>query len=116
MAKIEKVSNQLRRIGEGEAFSARNEYLGNRKMKSTFGFRRSAGEPQFEKVITFDFAGLSEEQLIGLCMYGLKVKVQSMLRALEPAAMLDANTLSSVNVLKDILSVVRLFGTTELLG
>ncbi|MGE5513715.1 MAG: hypothetical protein ACM31O_21005 [Bacteroidota bacterium] len=92
----------LRQIPAHEQFSPKNEFLGGRKVRATFSIRRSQDEPRYEKSIVFDFSGLSEEQLLELALYSVKVKAQAMLRALEPAKMLNPDSLSTIDVLKDI--------------
>ena len=95
-------TTQLRRIPDGEAFSSKNEFLGGKKVRSTFSLRRTQDEPRYEKTIMFDFSELSEKELLELALYSVKVKAQAMLRALDPAAMLNTESLSTVDVLKDI--------------
>ena len=55
----------------------------------------------------FDFTGVSEEQLHLLAMYGAKVKLQAILRALSPEVMLNAQTMSVVDVQKDLLDIEK---------
>lgn len=90
-------------IEDGKAFSATNEYLGDRKVKATFAIRRNESEPRFRKEIELDFSKVSDEQLIQLTMYGVKVRIQSLLRAMPAETMLHPDTLAKVDVLADII-------------
>ena len=99
MAKV----NQLQVIENGTSFSAVNKYLGDRKIEATFSIRRSEGEARYLKTSVIDFSSVSEEELLNLSMYAVKVKLQALMRALDPALMIDANTLSTVDVNRDIL-------------
>ncbi len=64
--------------------------------------RRDTKSPRYEKKL-FDFSGVSEEQLHLLARYGAKVKLQAILRASTPQVLLNAQTLSVVDVQKDLL-------------
>ncbi len=101
---------QIPIIAEDQAFSARNEYLGNRKVKAIFAIRRSEREPRYRKEIELDFSSVAEEQLIQLAMYACKVKVQALLRSMPPEQMLDADTLANVDVAKDLVEVSKKAG------
>ena len=90
-------------IEDGKAFSATNEYVGNKMVKAVFAIRRSESEPRFRKEMELDFSKVSDEQLIQLAMYGVKVKVQSLMRAMPVETMLHPDTLAKVDVLKDII-------------
>jgi hypothetical protein len=68
---------------------------------------RVTSQPRYEKESTFDFSRVSEEQLYLLAMYGAKVKVQAVLRAMSPEAMLNPKTLQRVDVLADVLEASR---------
>ena len=82
-------SPKLRVIPEAENFSAKTTYKGKGIIEATFALRRGEGQPRYEKDCTFDFSRVSEEQLYLLAMYGAKVKVQAVLRAMLPEAMLN---------------------------
>jgi len=99
--------HSLREIPAGENFSARTEYLGDRKVNAVFAIRRAEGKPRFEKQCLFDFSGVSEEQLYLLAMYGAKVKVQARLRDISEAEMLKPETLAEVDVLNDVIQAPR---------
>lgn len=103
-------TNQIPVIADDQAFSASNEYLGNRKVKATFAIRRSEREPRYRKEIELDFSNVTEEQLIQLGMYACKVKVQALLRNMPPDQMLDADTLAKVDVAKDLVEVPKKSG------
>src|SRR5262245_46836543 len=98
---------KLRLIPDAENFSARTVYKGKGIVEATFALRRGEGQPRYEKECTFDFSRLSEEQLHLLAMYGAKVKVQALLRAMSPEAMLSPKTLQRVDVLADVLEASR---------
>ena len=72
-----------------------------------FSIRRDTKSPRYEKKTLFDFSGVSEEQLHLLATYGAKVKLQAILRALSPEVMLNTQTLSVVDVQKDLLDVEK---------
>jgi len=93
----------LRVIPDGENFSAVTRYLGDKKVTATFSFRPHAKGTRYEKTSLFDFSNVSEEQLYLLAMYGVKVTVQHILRNLSPAEMVAKKTLSTVDVLKDVI-------------
>jgi hypothetical protein len=97
----------LRVIPEAENFSAKTLYKGKGIIEATFALRRGEGQPRYEKECIFDFSRVSEEQLYLLAMYGAKVKVQAVLRALSPEAMLNPKTLQRVDVLADVLESSR---------
>lgn len=99
---------QLHKIGDAEVFSPKDEFLPGKKVKSTFSFRRSKEAPRYQKVCIFDFSGVTEEQLIDLALYSVKVKTQSLLRNLSPEAALQPETLSTVSVLKDLIQGTKL--------
>lgn len=101
---------QIPMIAEDQAFSASNEYLGNRRVRATFAIRRSEREPRYRKEIELDFSSLAEEQLIQLAMYACKVKVQALLRNMPPEQMLDADTLATVDVAKDLVEASKKAG------
>jgi hypothetical protein len=100
-------SPKLRVIPEAENFSAKTLYKGKGIIEATFALRRGEGQPRYEKETTFDFSRVSEEQLYLLAMYGAKVKVQAVLRAMSPEAMLNPKTLQRVDVLADVLEASR---------
>jgi hypothetical protein len=100
-------SPKLRIIPEAENFSAKTLYKGKGIIEATFALRRGEGQPRYEKETTFDFSRVSEEQLYLLAMYGAKVKVQAVLRAMSPEAMLNPKTLQRVDVLADVLEASR---------
>ena len=91
-------------IENGQAFSATNEYIGNKKVKATFAIRRSETEPRYKKEMELDFSKVTDEQLIQLAMYACKVKIQSLLRAMPAETMLHPDTLARVDVLTDIIN------------
>jgi hypothetical protein len=97
----------LRVIPEAENFSAKTTYKGKGIVEATFALRRGEGQPRYEKETTFDFSRVTEEQLYLLAMYGAKVKVQAVLRAMSPEAMLNPKTLQRVDVLADVLEASR---------
>jgi hypothetical protein len=101
------MAKQLRQIGEVESFSNSVEFLAGKKVKSTFSFRRSAQDARYEKQITFDFSKLNEQQLMELALKAVQIKAQAMLRALDPAVMLDATVLTEIDVLKDVVSAEK---------
>lgn len=101
------ISPKLRVIPEAENFSAKTLYKGKGIIEATFALRRGEGQPRYEKESTFDFSRVSEEQLYLLAMYGAKVKVQAVLRAMSPEAMLNPKTLQRVDVLADVLEASR---------
>src|SRR5215510_12373044 len=103
-------ANQLRVIGNGETFSSTTRYTGSKKVEAMFSIRRDAKSPRFEKKTLFDFGGVSEEQLHLLAMYGAKVKLQAILRALSPEVMLNPATLAVVDVRKDLLDAEKASG------
>ena len=109
---IDKVTqaNQLRAIGNSETFSAVTKYIGPKKVEAVFSVRRDAKSPRYEKRTMFDFGGVSDEQLHLLAMYGAKVKLQAILRALSPDVMLNSQTLAVVDVQKDLLDVEKASG------
>jgi hypothetical protein len=82
---IDKViqANQLRVIGNSETFSAVTKYINPKKVDAVFSIRRAAKSPRYEKKTMFDFGSVSDEQLHLLAMYGAKVKLQAILRALS---------------------------------
>ncbi len=91
-------------IPDDASFSNSIEFVGNKKIKSTFSFRRNAESPRYAKEVTYDFSGLTEEQVLELAVRTIQIKVQAMLRALDPAVMLDASVLTEIDVLKDVLN------------
>lgn len=95
---------QLTQIPEDASFSNSLEFVGNKKIKSTFSFRRNAESPRYAKEIIYDFSGLSEQQVLELALRTVQIKVQAMLRALDPTVMLDASVLTEIEVLKDVLN------------
>ncbi len=99
----------LRAIPDAENFGARTAYKGKGKgiVEATFALRRGEGQPRYEKDCVFDFSKVSEEQLHLLAMYGAKVKVQALLRAMSQDAMLNPKTLQRVDVLADVLEASR---------
>ena len=98
---------KLRLIPDAENFSAKTVYKGKGIVEATFALRRGEGQPRYEKACVFDFSRVSEEQLHLLAMYGAKVKVQALLRAMSQEAMLNPKTLSTVDVLADVLEASR---------
>jgi hypothetical protein len=97
----------LRAIPDAENFGARTAYKGKGIVEATFALRRGEGQPRYEKDCVFDFSKVSEEQLHLLAMYGAKVKVQALLRAMSQDAMLNPKTLQRVDVLADVLEASR---------
>ncbi len=106
---IDKVTqaNQLRAIGNSETFSATTRYISPKKVEAVFSIRRDAKSPRYEKKTLFDFGGVSDAQLHLLAMYGAKVKLQAILRALSPEVMLNAQTMAVVDVQRDLLDVEK---------
>jgi hypothetical protein len=100
-------SPKLRVIPEAENFSAKTIYKGKGIIEATFALRRGEGQPRYEKECVFDFSRVTEEQLYLLAMYGAKVKVQAVLRAMSPEAMLNPKNLQRVDVLADVLEASR---------
>jgi hypothetical protein len=100
-------ANQLRVIGNNETFSATTKYVTPKKVEAVFSIRRDAKSSRYEKKTLFDFSGVSEEQLYLLAMYGAKVKLQAILRALSPQVMLNTQTMAVVDVQKDLLDVEK---------
>jgi hypothetical protein len=99
--------SQLREIKDGDQFSADTVYNGDKTVTGVFSIRRFAGGPRYEKRCIFDFSGVTEEQLYLLAMYGVKVKVQSLLRDMSEDVMLDPKTLSTVDVQVDVVEAER---------
>jgi len=99
----------LRLIPEGENFSTAEEVRGD-KVRAVFALRRHKNGPRYEKVVDYDFSGVTREQLILLSLYHVKVWTQRVLRATSPEDMLNPQTLSSVDVLQDIVQGVRRSG------
>lgn len=102
-------SQALRLIPEGENFSPGEVWEGD-QCTATFAVRRVRNGPRYEKVVTFDFSGVTREQLLELSMYHVKVWTQRVLRATKQEDMLNPNTLSTVAVLQDIVHGVRRSG------
>jgi hypothetical protein len=83
----------------------RLEHLGKRKVRSTYVWRAHKDAPKNTKTSTFDFSTVSDEQLIELAMYAVKVHVQAVLRNAanaQPDKPVDPKLLSDVNVLTDV--------------
>lgn len=78
-----------------------------KKVDAAFSIRRDAKSSRYEKKTMFDFGGVSHEQLHLLAMYGARVKLQAILRALSPEVKLSARTLSVVDGKKDLLDVEK---------
>jgi len=95
---------QITQIPEDASFSNSLEFLSGKKVKSTFSFRQNATSPRYAKEVTYDFSGLNERQLLELAVRTVQIKVQAMLRALDPAVMLDATVLTEVDVLRDVIN------------
>lgn len=95
---------QLTQIPEDASFSNSIEFVGNKKIKSTFSFRRNAESPRYAKEIVYDFSGLNENQVLELAVRTIQIKVQAMLRALDPTTMLDASILNEIDVLNDVVN------------
>ena len=100
-------SQTLRIIPETETFSPSTKYLGNRKIEAVFAIRRDSKGPRYEKRSLFDFSKVSDEQMHILAMYGAKVRVQAVLRTLSPDVMLNPETLSTIDVLGDVIEGER---------
>ena len=83
------------------------KYINPKKAEPVFSIRRDAKSPRYEKKTMFDFGGVSDEQRHLLAMYGAKVKLQAILRALSLEVKLSAQTLSVVDVKKDLLDVEK---------
>ena len=96
-------TTQIPHIEDGDSFSATNSYIGNKTVKSVFAIRRSESEPRYRKEMVLNFGGCTDEQLIQLALYGVKVKVQSLLRQMPAETMLHPDTMAKVDVLKDII-------------
>lgn len=95
--------SQLRVIPDTENFKRKDEYLGGQKVRVTYAIRADADAPRYEKSTTFDFSGVSEEQLLLLCCTnGVVVWVQRMLRDLGDGLKNPSNY-TEVNVLEDII-------------
>jgi len=101
------VPSQLRELKDGDSFTSVTDYLGNQKVNAVFSFRPYEKGPRYVKECLFDFSGVTEEQLYKLAMYGAKVKVQLVLRSLSRDVMLDPKTLSTVDVLVDVVQSNR---------
>lgn len=101
------MAKTLKQIAEDQAFSNSIEFLSGKKVKSTFSFRQNATSPRYAKEVTYDFSGLDEKQLLELATKTVQIKVQAMLRALDPAVMLDASILNEIDVLRDIVSAEK---------
>lgn len=101
------MAKQLRQIPEDESFSNKVEFLAGKKVRSTFSFRRNAESPRYEKQITFDFSGLDEQQLLELALKAVQIRAQAMLRNLDPAVMLNSDSLAEIDVLKDIVAAEK---------
>ena len=101
MAKIEKTPTQLQKADAG--FSAKTDVVGPRQVRATFSIRRSQEEPAYVKQAVFDFGGVSDEELLLMSMYQAKVKCQALLRAMPTDKMLDAATMATIDVKKDLL-------------
>src|SRR6478672_6577163 len=100
-------ANQLRVIPESETFSATTKYLGSKKVEAIFSLRRDAKSQRFEKKAAFNFEHVTEEELYLLAMYACKVKLQAILRNLSPEVMLNPQTLSTIDVRRDLLEADR---------
>ena len=98
------MAKQIMQIPEDASFSNSLEFLSGKKVKSTFSFRQNATSPRYAKEVTYDFSGLSEQQLLELAVKTVQIRVQAMLRALDPAVMLDASILTEIDVLKDVVN------------
>jgi hypothetical protein len=94
---------QILAIPDAETFSAQIKYLGEKKVEATFSIRRDAKSQRFERKAVFSFAALSEEELVTMAMYSAKVRLQAILRALSPEVMLNPQTLSTIDVKRDLL-------------
>jgi hypothetical protein len=90
----------LRRIPDGENFSTKTDITGD-IVTAVYAIRRSEGGTRYEKKTVFDFSGVSRSDLIALAMYGVKVRTQSILRAVSPEDMLNPATLANVHVQTD---------------
>ena len=101
------MAKTLTQIAEDESFSNSVEFLAGKKVKSTFSFRRNSESPRYAKEITFDFSGLSEQQLLELALKSVQIKTQAMLRSFDPAEMLNAEVMTEVDVLKDVVSAEK---------
>ena len=75
-----------------------------------FSIRRDAKSLGTRRRPCSTFGGVSDEQLPLLAMYGAKVKLQAILRALSPDVMLNSQTLAVVDVQKDLLDVEKASG------
>ena len=74
-------------------------------VRATYAWRAYDGAERNTKESLFDFTAVTEEQLITLAMYAVKVKVQSVLRDAansDPSRKIDPKLLSTVDVLKDV--------------
>jgi len=99
--------NQLRVIPDSETFSATTKYLGAKRVEAVFSLRRDSKSQRFEKKAAFNFEHVTEEELYLLAMYACKVKLQAILRNLSPEVMLNPQTLSTIDVRRDLLEADR---------
>jgi hypothetical protein len=91
----------------------RLEFLGKRRVKATYVWRAHKDAPKNTKTSTFDFSTVTDEQLIELAMYAVKVHVQAVLRNAansNPGKPVDPKLLETVDVLKDVVQAAKLTG------
>jgi len=97
-------TSQLRELKAGENFSARTTYEGNGIVSTVFSFRPYENGPRYEKCCIFDYNSVTEEQLYLLATSSVRIRVQHLLRQLPREEMLNSETLSKVDVLKDVVA------------
>jgi hypothetical protein len=88
-------------------FSSKTEVVDHNIVKCTYAIRKNEKATRYVKNSTFDFSGVSREQLLLLAMYGVKVKTQSLLRDMSDPAFLNSATLRDVDVLRDVINAQR---------
>lgn len=94
----------LRQIPDNENFKRKDEVIDGDSIRVTFAVREDAESPRFEKSITFDYTGVSREQLMLLsATNGVVVWAQRVLREMGPG-LSNPQNLSTVHVLDDIIS------------
>lgn len=96
----------LRQIGTDERFSATTSVSGPRMVTAVYAIRKHENAPRYEKSTVFDFSNVSEEELLLLAMYGVKVTVQGALRSLAEREFLNPATYAKVDVKRDIVDAV----------
>lgn len=104
----------LREIPNSENFRRTDETVEPGVIRSTFAIRQAEGEPRYEKSVTFDFRDCEADEVCLLCCTnGVVVWAQRVLREMGEG-MLNAATLSHVNVKADIIEApARSFASPE---